>query len=85
MAEDTTTGASSVAERTGQSQPMRLTDLEWTFGVSASSSEHAAIGATFVQLRMKTQEQNTHVEMNLAEFYDFMHELESAKAQMEVI
>ena len=84
MAEDTTTGAPAVADSSVPSNP-RLTDLQWSFGVSASSSEHAAVGATFVQLMLKTQQQNTHCEMSLANFYDFIHELESAKAQLELV
>ena len=30
----------------------RLVDVEWTFGVTACSSEHAAAGTTYVQLRL---------------------------------
>ena len=35
--------------------PMQLRDVEWSFGVSASSSEHQAMGTTFVQMRLNVQ------------------------------
>ena len=35
--------------------PLRLVDMDWSFGVSASSSEHMAMGTTFVQLRLHVQ------------------------------
>ena len=38
--------------------PLQLLDVDWSFGVSASSSEHQAMGTTFVQLRLSTQGQN---------------------------
>jgi len=68
--------------------PRRLVDLDWNFGVSASSSEHAAMGVTFVQLRLHTQGSSgaeyVHMELTLARFYELLHELEQAKAMLEL-
>ena len=67
----------------------RLIDAEWTFGVTASSSEHAAVGTTYVQLRMVVDGPNgpeyVHTELSLPRFYAFVHDLERAKAQLELI
>jgi hypothetical protein len=70
--------------------PVQLADLDWTFGVSASSSEHAAMGATFVQLRLQTRGADgraelVHMELSLARFYEFLAELESAKARLDLV
>ena len=35
--------------------PLQLVDVDWSFGVSASSSEHQAMGSTFVQMRLNAQ------------------------------
>ena len=40
-----------------RSAPLQLVDVDWNFGVSASSSEHAAMGTTFVQLRLNARGQ----------------------------
>ncbi len=66
-----------------------LVDLDWTFGVSASSSEHAAMGTTYVQLRPRTEDEGgapqcVHTELNLSKFYELLHELELAKSQLEL-
>ena len=72
-----------------RSPPRRLVDMDWSFCVSASSSEHAAMGTTFVQLRLNTQCANrseyVHFELDLARFYEFLHDLELAKARLEVV
>ena len=67
----------------------RLVDVDWTFGVTASSSEHAAVGSTYVQLRLAVQRgaalEYVHLELTLERFYEFLHELERAKAACDVI
>lgn len=69
--------------------PSRLLDVNWSFGVSASSSNHAALGTTFVQLRLHVSNaegahEYVHMELNLAGFYDFLHQLEQAKVRLEL-
>lgn len=67
----------------------RLIDAEWTFGVTASSSEHAAVGTTFVQVRLMVDgdagPEYVHMELSLPRFYEFVHDLERAKAQLDLI
>jgi len=67
----------------------RLVDAEWTFGVTASSSEHAAVGTTYVQLRLAVAGASgleyEHMELSLPRFYEFVHDLERAKAQLDLI
>mmetsp|Transcript_45664 Transcript_45664/g.97288 ORF Transcript_45664/g.97288 Transcript_45664/m.97288 type:complete len:185 (-) Transcript_45664:244-798(-) len=68
----------------------KLLDVEWTFGVTACSSEHTTIGSTYVQMRMTVEADGgateyLHLELSLAKFYDFLHELESARAQLDVV
>ena len=67
----------------------RLIDAEWTFGVTASSSEHAAVGTTYVQLRLAVTgasgPEYVHMELSLPRFYEFVHDLERAKAELDLI
>ena len=67
----------------------RLVDAEWTFGVTASSSEHSAVGTTYVQLRLAVAGprglEYEHMELSLPRFYEFVHDLERAKAQLDLI
>ena len=69
--------------------PRKLIDLDWSFGVSASSSEHMAMGTTYVQLRLQTATQSgtefVHMELSLAKFYEFLSELEGAKQSLELV
>mmetsp|Transcript_25271 Transcript_25271/g.58937 ORF Transcript_25271/g.58937 Transcript_25271/m.58937 type:complete len:190 (-) Transcript_25271:189-758(-) len=82
---------SSLQDTLAHSLPVRtLLDVEWTFGVTASSSEHEAIGNTYVHVRMTVNSgggvaEYVHFELSLDKFYDFLHELESARAQLEVV
>lgn len=67
----------------------RLVDAEWTFGVTASSSDHSAVGTTYVQLRLAVAGprglEYEHMELSLPRFYEFVHDLERAKAQLDLI
>ena len=68
----------------------KLVDLEWSFGVRASSSEHAVIGSTYTHVRLAVRAPSgaldyVHFELNLEEFYEFLHELERARAQLELV
>ena len=57
--------------------------------MTASSSEHATVGTTYVQVRMVVEGSSgpeyVHVELSLPRFYEFVHDLERAKAQLELI
>uniref|UniRef100_A0A7S4BAX4 COMM domain-containing protein n=1 Tax=Chrysotila carterae TaxID=13221 RepID=A0A7S4BAX4_CHRCT len=61
-----------------------------TDAVTASSSELEAVGSTYVQLRLTLSGDNgrarfAHIELSLPKFYELLHQLESAKAQLEVL
>ncbi|KAG7160839.1 COMM domain-containing protein 7-like [Homarus americanus] len=66
----------------------QLVDLQWKFGVVAGSSSEGEAGRTFVQVKFisRTASENLvprYVEMSLHKFYDFLHQLEKAKASLE--
>jgi len=66
----------------------KLVDMEWKFGVTASSSEISRVGQCFVQLKFVTKKNASEtdtvfVEMSLSQFYDFLHEMEKAKLKMD--
>ena len=67
-----------------------IIDVDWSLGVTASSSEVQVVGATFVVLRLHTElpdgtTEYTHLELTLPKFYELRHQLEAAKAQLELM
>ncbi|KAH9492041.1 COMM domain-containing protein 7 [Bulinus truncatus] len=67
----------------------QLMDIEWKFGVTASSSELDKVGNTFLQLKLVINTgsgtKNVFLELTLPQFYAFLHEMERAKASLEVL
>ncbi|XP_041348825.1 COMM domain-containing protein 7-like isoform X3 [Gigantopelta aegis] len=67
----------------------QLVDMEWKFGVTASSSELDKVGNTFLQLKLVISTgigtRNTYMELTLPQFYSFLHEMEKAKASLEYL
>jgi len=67
----------------------RLIDLEWKFGVTASSDELQAAGESFLLVKYTLQEgeqselKHIAMEMSLSQFYHFLHEMETAKAAID--
>ncbi|EFC42786.1 hypothetical protein NAEGRDRAFT_69245 [Naegleria gruberi] len=60
-----------------------LLDMDWKFGVTASSSELDEVGSTFLQLKLTIDDggkRDVFVEMSLQQFYDFLHEMEKAQS-----
>lgn len=67
-------------------QGRRLVDMDWKFGVTAASSELQQVGSCFIQMKLATgtrQGTSSVIEMNVAGFYDLMHEVEKAKISLE--
>ncbi|XP_068230370.1 COMM domain-containing protein 7-like isoform X1 [Palaemon carinicauda] len=67
-----------------------LIDLQWKFGVVAGSSIKEETGRTFVQVKLLSRSSegsvsSQHIEMSLEKFYDFLHQLEKAKASFDYI
>jgi len=66
----------------------QLVDLEWSFGVTASSSELGKIGSTYLQLKLVLDKGNNttedvHMDLTLSQFYEFLHEMQKAKANLD--
>lgn len=55
--------------------------------VTAASSEKSQVGKMFLQVKMTIHTgnglKNIHMEMNLSQFYAFLHELEKAKTSLQ--
>lgn len=64
-----------------------LKDLDWRFGVTASSSEVKEVGRTYLQLKLTLDRgdglRDVFVELTLQQFYDLLHQLESAKQTLD--
>lgn len=61
-----------------------LIDMDWRFGVSIGSSELNQVGNTFLQLKFITaNEESKHIELDLNQFYQFLHEMEKAKVLLD--
>ncbi|XP_051912958.1 COMM domain-containing protein 7 isoform X1 [Hippocampus zosterae] len=65
----------------------RLVDMEWKFGVTVGTSEFQKMSNIFLQLKLVVQKGNTtenlYMELTLPQFYNFLHEMERAKASMD--
>jgi len=67
----------------------QLVDIEWKFGVTASSSELDKVGNTFLQMKLVINTgngiKNVFLELTLPQFYSFLHEMEKAKASLDFL
>ena len=67
----------------------KLIDLDWTFGVTASSNDCDQVGKTFLQLKLTLDEggQPNHVfmELSLEQFYQFLAQMENCKAYLDFV
>ncbi|XP_015249066.1 PREDICTED: COMM domain-containing protein 7 [Cyprinodon variegatus] len=65
----------------------KLLDMEWKFGVTVGTSEIQKVGNVFLQLKLVVRKgnstENVYMELTLPQFYNFLHEMERAKASME--
>mmetsp|Transcript_10492 Transcript_10492/g.15761 ORF Transcript_10492/g.15761 Transcript_10492/m.15761 type:complete len:200 (-) Transcript_10492:30-629(-) len=63
-----------------------LVDMEWSFGVASSSKEVKKLGSAFLRLKLVLDKggkiQTVYMEMTLPQFYEFIHEMEVARAQI---
>eukprot|EP01088_Endostelium_zonatum_P005294 TRINITY_DN1685_c0_g1_i1.p1 TRINITY_DN1685_c0_g1~~TRINITY_DN1685_c0_g1_i1.p1 ORF type:complete len:203 (-),score=43.71 TRINITY_DN1685_c0_g1_i1:93-701(-) len=65
-----------------------LVDMEWKFGVTSGTSESFNTGSTFLQLKMILNQgngsnQSVNMELSLPQFYQFLREMETAKASLD--
>ncbi|XP_078032554.1 COMM domain-containing protein 7 [Augochlora pura] len=67
----------------------KIKKVSWRFGVTAASNESDNIGKSFLQLKLDLEEDgkgNTvFVEMTISEFYKFLHDLEKAKTDLDLL
>uniref|UniRef100_A0A673HK76 COMM domain-containing protein 7-like n=1 Tax=Sinocyclocheilus rhinocerous TaxID=307959 RepID=A0A673HK76_9TELE len=65
----------------------QLVDMEWKFGVTVGTSELQKTGNIFLQLKLVIRKgnmtENVYMELTLPQFYNFLHEMECAKASMD--
>jgi len=69
----------------------RLVDMEWRFGVTASTSELKSVGATFLQLKLVLEQRDgggaraVHLELTLPQFYEFLASMEKCQAYLDYL
>ncbi|XP_043597745.1 COMM domain-containing protein 7-like [Bombus pyrosoma] len=67
----------------------KVLDISWRFGVTAASNESDNMGKSFLHLKLKLEEngktRNAFVEMTISEFYKFLHDLEKAKCNLDLL
>ena len=69
----------------------RLVDMEWRFGVTASTSELGSVGATFLQLKLRLEGRDggapraVHLELTLPQFYEFLAKMEKYQAYVDYL
>ena len=68
----------------------QLVDMDWKFGVNAATSDSTQVGESFIQLKLVINKggnklENICMELTLPQFYAFLHEMEKAKASLELM
>ncbi|GAM17594.1 hypothetical protein SAMD00019534_007690, partial [Acytostelium subglobosum LB1] len=68
----------------------QVLDMQWRFGVTTASSESKKGGNTFLQLKLVLDKggdtkEDVHMELTLPQFYQFLREMEKAKASLEYL
>ncbi|GIY66332.1 COMM domain-containing protein 7 [Caerostris darwini] len=67
-----------------------LIDMEWKFGVTSASSQSNTVGNVFLQMKLDVDQGNGRIktvcfELQLSEFYAFLHEMERARASLDYL
>ncbi|OXU27425.1 hypothetical protein TSAR_004922 [Trichomalopsis sarcophagae] len=67
----------------------KIVDVSWRFGVTVASSGTDEVGKNFLQLKVLYDEdgntKSIFTEMNLNQFYKFLHDLEKAKTNLDIL
>ncbi|CAF0705989.1 unnamed protein product [Brachionus calyciflorus] len=67
----------------------QLVDMEWKFGVTASTNHIDKLGNAFLQLKLVYNNggklDSKYMELTLPQFYSFLFEMNKAKSQMEYL
>ncbi|KAG6795917.1 COMM domain-containing protein 7 [Apis mellifera caucasica] len=68
---------------------VKILDISWRFGVTAASNESDNMGKSFLHLKLSLEEngkaKNVFIEMTISEFYKFVHDLEKAKCNLDLL
>lgn len=68
----------------------KLIDMDWSFGVTASSDDFDQVGKTFLQVKVKVDTGNEGIkdiffELSLDQFYSFLAEIEKCKSFLDAL
>lgn len=67
----------------------QLVDMDWVFGVTASSDDCDHVGKTFLQLKLTLQsstgKQVVVMELTLDQFYQFLASMEKCKSYLDYV
>lgn len=68
----------------------QLVDMDWVFGVTASSDDCDNVGKTFLQLKLILQssagsKQTVVMELSLDQFYQFLASMEKCKSYLDYV
>jgi len=74
-------------------QTNKLIDLDWSFGVTASSDDCDQVGKTFLQLKLTLESgeegqggtREVFMELSLEQFYHFLSSLEKCKTYLDLL
>ena len=80
--------AASLVSRTIKAN--KLIDMDWSFGVTAGSSDALQVGKTYLQLRLTIDEQSHGIrvyffELSVEQFYSFLASIEAAKQYVDFV
>jgi len=68
-----------------------VVDMDWSFGVTAASSDCTDAGKTFLQMRLTLLDRatdstrNVFLELSLEQFYHFLAQLEGCKTAIDIL
>ncbi|XP_012535951.1 LOW QUALITY PROTEIN: COMM domain-containing protein 7 [Monomorium pharaonis] len=67
----------------------KILDISWRFGVTAASNDSNNIAKSFLQLKLCLDNdgkvKNVFTEMTIGQFYKFLHDLEKAKCNLDLL
>ncbi|KAL0109013.1 hypothetical protein PUN28_014245 [Cardiocondyla obscurior] len=66
----------------------KILDVSWRFGVTAASND-SDVAKSFLQLKLRLdddgKDKTVFSEMTIAQFYKFLHDLEKAKSNLDLL
>lgn len=68
-----------------------VVDMDWSFGVTAASSDNSEVGSPYLQMRLTIRDKGTEetqtvfLELTLEQFYHFLAQLEACKTAIDIL